>query len=263
MAESIAGLHAIEEILKSGSVSGELVVARGGRRIDGLVELARRRGVEIRRVSAEEMDRRYPAVRHQGAVLERAASEQRGALRSGGSKLSDLIDGTRGTHALALLLDGITDPHNLGAILRSADQFRVDFAVLPSRRSAHETSVVRRISSGASIWVPQAVVANLASAIERLKEAGFWIYGADMEGKAAHRVDLRGRVALVMGSEGEGLGRLVRERCDELIRIPASGRVDSFNVSVAAGILLYEVRRQQGYFEPGGDESEKPTAESG
>jgi 23S rRNA (guanosine2251-2'-O)-methyltransferase len=142
-----------------------------------------------------------------------------------------------------MVLDGITDPQNLGAILRSADQFAAELVVIPSRRSARETETVSRVSSGASVYVPLAIVPNIATALERLKESGFWIYGADIAGEPLDRVSFSEKACLVMGSEGFGMRRLVREKCDHLIRIPASGHVDSFNVSVAAGILMFEVNR--------------------
>ena len=240
----ILGLHAIEERLRAGGVSGELLIAKRGARIDRLAELARRRGVTVRRVSPDALDRLAANTQNRGVVLhvEGGARPTRGALYP-------LLGSAAAPDSLVLVLDGITDPQNLGTLLRSADQFAVDFVVLPVRRAARETDLVERVSSGASSWVKSTVETNLPAAIVRLKEAGFWVYGADMGGSPAHRLDLNGRVVLVMGSEGRGLGRLVRERCDGLVSIPAAGHVDSFNVSVAAGILLYEIRRQQGFFE--------------
>ena len=149
--------------------------------------------------------------------------------------------------ALILLLDEISDPRNLGAILRSADQFRVELVILPTRRAARETQAVVQTSAGASLYVPVASVPNLAAGLEAAKEAGFWVYGADLGGRRLDSVSFEGRVALVLGSEGAGLRRLVRERCDALVRIPSGGHVDSLNVSVAAGILMYEIRRQQDF----------------
>jgi 23S rRNA (guanosine2251-2'-O)-methyltransferase len=146
-----------------------------------------------------------------------------------------------------VILDGITDPHNLGAVLRSADQFGVDLVVLPERRSAHLGDTVSRTSAGADRWVRTAAATNVSRAIAALQERGFWVYGADVEGAPAHTIDLTGNVALVFGREGEGLHRLVRESCDQLLCIPTTGKIDSLNVSVSAGILLYEVRRQAGF----------------
>lgn len=149
--------------------------------------------------------------------------------------------------ALILILDEITDPQNFGAILRSADQFSVDLVVVSSRKSAGKNETVVKVSSGAAVYVPVAVVANIGHAIETLKKYGFWVYGADMSGISILKTNLSGKTAIVMGSEGKGLHRLIRERCDALISIPSNGHVDSFNVSVAAGIIMYEIRRQQGF----------------
>ncbi|MDR3139110.1 MAG: 23S rRNA (guanosine(2251)-2'-O)-methyltransferase RlmB, partial [Treponema sp.] len=144
-----------------------------------------------------------------------------------------------------LILDEITDPHNYGAILRSCDQFGADLVISRNRRGAKHAGVIAQTSAGAVSWVPAAETPNLPRAVEDLKAAGFWIYGADMKGEALYTRDLRGRVAVVLGSEGQGVSRLLRERCDAMIAIPAMGRIDSLNVSVAAGIFLYEVIRQR------------------
>jgi 23S rRNA (guanosine2251-2'-O)-methyltransferase len=147
--------------------------------------------------------------------------------------------------ALVLILDEITDPHNYGAILRCCDQFGVDLVLGRNRRSAKHAGVISQTSSGAVSWVAQAETANLVRAMEDLKEAGFWIYGAEMEGKPVYTTDLSGRVAFVLGSEGSGISRLLRERCDGMVGIPSVGSIDSLHVSVAAGVLFYEVRRQR------------------
>jgi 23S rRNA (guanosine2251-2'-O)-methyltransferase len=147
---------------------------------------------------------------------------------------------------LVLILDEITDPHNYGAILRSCDQFGVDLVISRNRRNAKHAEAIAQTSAGAVDWVPAAEVANLPRAAEDLKNAGFWLYGADMAGEAPHTVDLHGRVALVLGGEGEGISRLLAEHCDRMLAIPTKGRIDSLNVSVAAGVLLYEVNRQRG-----------------
>ena len=148
---------------------------------------------------------------------------------------------------LVVVLDGITDPHNYGAIIRSCDQFGVSLIVNPNSRSAKDSETVARTSAGASAWMPIATVPNLVRAVGLLKEAGFWVYGADMGGEPAHKKDLTGRVALVMGSEGEGIARLLREACDGIVSIPSKGQIDSLNVSVAAGVLLYEINRQRNF----------------
>jgi 23S rRNA (guanosine2251-2'-O)-methyltransferase len=144
-----------------------------------------------------------------------------------------------------VVLDEVTDPHNYGAILRSCDQFGADLVLSRNRRNAKHAEILSTTSAGAADWVPAAETANLPRAVEDLKEAGFWIYGADMEGDAAYTVDLQGRIALVLGGEGSGISRLLRERCDRMIAVPSLGRIDSLNVSVAAGVLFYELIRQR------------------
>ncbi len=239
----LTGFHAIEERLAaSRSPGGRLLMSRTGGRFDRLAEAARRAGIPVERPSETELDRIAGRGVHRGAllILAEAASEE--------TTFEGYLARPRQDRELVLLLDGITDPHNLGAVLRSADQFEVDLVVAPSRRSARDTETVARTSSGASAYVPFAVVPNLVRCVEELQSRDFWVYGADMAGEPVDRGSLSGRVCLVLGSEGKGLSRLLRERCDGLVRIPSGGHVDSLNVSVAAGILLYEVRRQQGHF---------------
>lgn len=240
MGTVVTGFHAIEEALRAGAPAERLVVSGKGRRIEELSRRARSGSVRVVHERAEVLDRLCGHSDHRGAVLllESSPGREAASVRACG----DLL---RAEECLVVVLDGITDPHNLGAIMRSADQFGVDLLVIPRRRAAGETETVGRVSSGANAYVPLVVAANLSTELGELKKLGFWVYGAAAGGKSAQRLDLRGRTALVLGSEGRGLGRLVRERCDELIAIPSRGHVDSFNVSVAAGILMYEVRRQQ------------------
>lgn len=148
-------------------------------------------------------------------------------------------------NSIVLLLDGITDPHNLGAVLRSCDMFGVDLVVIPSRRNAQVNETVHRVSAGAAEYVPVAVESNVRRAASILKEIGYWVYTADVSGSAPWDVNLRGRSALVMGSEDRGVKRIVKEESDGLISIPTRGHIDSLNVSVATGILLYECSSQQ------------------
>jgi 23S rRNA (guanosine2251-2'-O)-methyltransferase len=142
-----------------------------------------------------------------------------------------------------LILDGITDPHNLGAILRSCDQFAVDMVIIPERRSVQANETVIKISSGAAQYVPLAPVININREIDLLKDNGFWVYGADMNGDSSYETKYANRTVIIMGNEGSGISRLSREKCDFISSIPMTGHIDSLNVSVAAGILLYEVRR--------------------
>ena len=147
-----------------------------------------------------------------------------------------------------LILDEITDPHNVGAILRSCDQFGVNLAILQNRNSVgnvSENEIIARASAGASSYVPFCVAKNLNRAVQKVKEAGFWIYGADAGGESVQNLKFPAKTAIIMGSEGSGISRLLEEQCDQIISIPTCGKIDSLNVSVATGVLLYERYRQQ------------------
>jgi 23S rRNA (guanosine2251-2'-O)-methyltransferase len=149
---------------------------------------------------------------------------------------------------VVVFLDSITDPHNVGAILRSCDQFGASLVVMPSRHSASDFSdneIIARSSAGASAYVPVAIVPNLVRAAQSLKEAGFWLYGADAGGESVQKVSFADKSVIVMGSEGSGIAKLLEEQCDTIVSIPTCGKIDSLNVSVAAGILLYESYRQK------------------
>lgn len=255
----VSGFHAIEERLRSlkassktvspeSPVSMELLFASPGPRVKKILAQAREVGVTCTQVEKQQLDRLT-------ASLPETAREHRGLLlRVTGEESvpENLVDFSQwlaggGEQSLVLILDSITDPHNVGAILRSCDQFGVDLVVMPERRSLRdplENEVVARASAGASAWVPVTVVRNLVRVVEQLKDAGFWVYGADAGGAAANQTAFPKKVALIMGSEGAGISRLLEERCDAVVSIPTCGRLDSLNVSVATGVLLYEVRRQ-------------------
>jgi 23S rRNA (guanosine2251-2'-O)-methyltransferase len=244
MAAVITNLHAIEEHLKRGNSPAELFVdaKRGGfrSRVNKIIDLAKSKGVRVSFVSPRDMERLLGKRDYRGAALALQGSPL-GSLKT-------ILKETRESRSLFIVLDRITDPHNLGAIMRSADQFGVDAVVLPAHGSARDNETVAAVSSGASAWVRVAVEPNIRNAIEMLKKDGFWVFGADMQGDPITHVRFEGRIALVLGSEGKGLRRLVREACDGLVSIPSAGHVDSLNVSVAAGILIFEVRRQQRFF---------------
>jgi len=235
----LTSFHAIEERIKSGSSCGPLLVAKSGPRAKEIVSLAVDSKIRLERVGTFELDGLAP--NHKGIALQVEDESGRADI-----SLENFIAslGSR-RDALVLILDEITDPHNYGAILRCCDQFAVDLVVSRNRRNAKHAAVISQTSAGAVSWVAQAETPNLVRAADDLKEAGFWIYGADMDGDPVHKKDLSGRTALVLGSEGSGISRLLRERCDGMVGIPSLGRIDSLNVSVAAGVLLYEVRRQR------------------
>ncbi|MDR1870165.1 MAG: 23S rRNA (guanosine(2251)-2'-O)-methyltransferase RlmB [Treponema sp.] len=241
----LTGFHAIEERIKSGKAGsqscGPLLVAKAGPRAREIVTLAVNNKIRLERVGTFDLDGIAPDNR--GIALQVEDISAAGADIS----LEDFIAGLgERKDSLVLILDEITDPHNYGAILRCCDQFGVDLVLSRNRRNAKHAEVISKTSSGAVSWVAQAETPNLVRAMEDLKEAGFWIYGADMEGDPVYEKDLRGRVAFVLGGEGSGISRLLREKCDGMVGIPSYGRIDSLNVSVAAGVLLYEVRRQRG-----------------
>jgi 23S rRNA (guanosine2251-2'-O)-methyltransferase len=244
----VTGYHAIEEYVRKND--GTLVLHAGlrNRRILEITDKARAAGIPVRWTDKKTLDGLPVRGDHRGLALELQGAAEK-MYTTFEEFLSSRHPGSRSpeTPGLVLALDGITDVHNLGALLRSADLFFLDAVILPPRRTARDSDVVAKISSGASAFVPLLEAPNLARALRDLKESGFWIYGADMQGRPAPETKLEGPIALVLGNEGKGLSRLVRETCDALISIPAAGHVDSFNVSVAGGILLYEIRRQQGF----------------
>jgi 23S rRNA (guanosine2251-2'-O)-methyltransferase len=244
MPVTIHGYHAIQELLKKGPVQGVLFYAKRNKKTEELLNLAAAHGLEVNCTTGEELFRLSGTHDHRGVVLvlESLPLEYRDNLKL-------CLKELQSENALVVLLDGITDPHNLGAILRSCDQFGADLVIIPKRKSAGETQTVLKTSAGASNFVNLTGVPNLRGAVMLLKAEGFWIYGAHMTGKPINEVDLRGRVALILGSEGRGLGSLLQNESDELIAIPARGHIDSFNVSVCAGIILYEIRRQQDWFQ--------------
>lgn len=227
--------HAIEELLKKRVPGAELVVVRNTPVADQLALLAREHGVPVRLRKAAPRE----AEAERGFYLEVPD-------RPGGEAVwEDVIrDLESKESALVLVLDGIEDPQNFGAILRSADQFGVDAVISPKRGAASLGPGAQAASSGAHAWVTRCSVPNLVRALEALKKAGFWVYGADPEGSPLPGFTFPEKTALVLGSEGRGLGRLVRETCDGLVGIPTQGHIDSLNVSVAAGILLYATRTQ-------------------
>ena len=236
----IVSLHSIEAYLDRPATGMVLYLNRKAPRLFALEAKARKCGIVVQWIEGD-FPFKFPGIEQsKGAVLEIPAEAV--SVPS----LEDLVH--QGEELSCLIaLDGITDVQNLGAILRSADLFRVDGVLIPRRRSARESIGVDRTSAGASAYIPLVEVPNLVRALSYLKEAGYWIYGADMQGTHAMEADFNRKTVLVMGSEDKGLGRLVREACDFLVKIPMGGHVGSFNVSVATGILLYEIRRQQGF----------------
>lgn len=235
----LTGFHAIEERIKVSAANCVLFAAKPGPRAREIAALAATRGVRVLRTGTNELDRISPG--HRGLVLEVDDDEVRKDVFTLDSFLESVSDKK---NVLAVMLDEVTDPHNFGAILRSCDQFNADIVITRNKRNARLSDTVAKTSAGASAWVPSAEVANLPRAIEQLKKAGFWVYGADMGGTLIYKTSLPDRLCVILGGEGAGLSRLLRERCDALIAVPSLGRIDSLNVSVAAGIILYEIIRR-------------------
>jgi len=239
----VFGIHAVEAALKKAAVSELWLDERQkpGPRLNNLIELARRERVKIARHSREELDQLAGGERHQGVVAH--LSEALAAVTQ--QDLLTLIESLEHPPFL-LILDGVTDPHNLGACLRSANAAGVDAVIAPKDKAVGLTPVVRKVACGAAEETPFYQVTNLARTLRDLQQAGVWLIGADGETEQSiFQTDLKGALALVMGAEGTGLRRLTREHCDLLVKIPMAGTVESLNVSVATGICLFEALRQR------------------
>jgi len=248
MGEKIIGVHAIEEGLKRAAAGSVLYLCRGmGSHTQALERQAQlTNNVVVKKIAKVEMDRMVDMADHRGAVLDLVVQAKGGSARIPSLSVKEFCSTLKtDDSALVLVLDEITDPQNLGAILRSADQFSVSLVIIPERRSAQANTTVVKVSSGAAQYVPVATVTNLNREIEYLKSQGFWVYGAAMNGQAVYKTVFPKRTVLVMGNEGKGIGQLTQKLCDHVVTIPMTGHIDSLNVSVATGIILYEVRRQQ------------------
>ena len=243
--EIVFGMHAVKHALARHPESVlELWVQRGRKEAGGLAEildLAQRHGIAVTRQPRETLDRRAAGAVHQGVLLTRRS----GAVPQA-ADLETVIAGTAGRPALFLLLEGIQDPHNLGACLRTADAAGADAVILPRDRAVSVTATVRKVASGAAEHTPIITVPNVARALRVLKEAGVWIVGtADEADRSLYDLDLTVPLAVVMGAEGTGLKHNTRQQCDFLANLPMQGTVESLNVAVAAGVCLYEALRQR------------------
>lgn len=242
----VYGVNAVLEALRAGKRQVEAVVILQSARPDRLksvLELARENGVPVQRVPRLDLDRTLGEARHQGVMARIAAARYANA-----DELLDSLASRVGTAdpPLVLGLDGIEDPRNMGSILRTAECTGVHGVFIAERRAVGLTGVVAKVAAGALEYVPVARVTNLVRLIEQLKERNIWVVGAAGDAKQSYTEwDWTLPAAVFLGSEGHGLHRLVREHCDTLVRIPVAGKLDSLNVSVAAGVLLYEARRQR------------------
>jgi len=240
--ELLAGKHPVLEALRSGRPLNKIWVASQAQRqaVQPILEAARERGVVVQVTDRRALDRLAPGVSHQGIVAQAAAAPY--------AELEDLLEraARSGRPPLLVLLDEVEDPHNLGSVLRTAECAGASGVIVPKRRSAGLTAAVAKASAGAVEHIPVARVTNLAQTIGLLQSRGYWVAGADASApQDVFAADLTGPLAVVIGSEGKGLSRLVREKCDFLVSVPMFGRIGSLNASVAAAVILYEAVRQR------------------
>lgn len=235
----IVGRNPVLEALSAGRELECVYLQTGERRgtLARIAALARDHGVPVKDVAVQKLDALSGATPHQGAAAILSAAPY--------AEVEDIFAHAGGRAPFVILCDGIEDPHNLGAIIRTAEAAGADGVIIPKRRSAGLTAAAVKASAGAAEHLPVARVTSLVAVIEELKKKGLWIYCADMDGQRWDKVDYAGGVGLVVGAEGEGVGRLVKEKCDVVVSLPMLGRIGSLNASVAAGIVMYEVARQR------------------
>ena len=230
------GVHPVREALRARRPLDKIVVAKGltGPRIQEIIELSRDNSIPLRFEPRETLDRAAKGLPHQGVIAFGAAQDYR--------ELKDVTPGA----TLLVVLDGIEDPHNLGAIIRTCHAAGANAVIVPERRAAPLTETVDRAAAGALEYLPIARVTNITQTLERLKQEGFWIYGLDEAGSELYdKVEYAAPTVMVLGGEGKGLHQGVQKHCDVLVRIPMAGAVSSLNVSVATGVVLFEWRRRQ------------------
>lgn len=241
--DQIYGRNPVLEALRAGRPLNKILVARGDRHgsLRQVMALARERRVPLVYTDPRELDALVGGAHHQGVVALAAPRQY--------AEVEDILAAARerGEDPLIVVLDGVEDPQNLGSLIRTAEAAGAHGIVIPKRRAVGLTETAARVSAGAAEYLPVARVSNISQTLAALKEAGCWVIGGDMgAAKAAYDEDLRGPIALVIGGEGKGISRLVKERCDTLVRLPLRGRVGSLNAAVAGALLIYEVLRQRG-----------------
>jgi 23S rRNA (guanosine2251-2'-O)-methyltransferase len=237
----IEGRNPVLEALKSGREIDKIFIQKGANEgsIRQIIAIAREKNLLIKEVDKIKLDNLSLTHNHQGVIASAALYKY--------YEIEEILDiaKEKGEDPFIIILDEITDNHNLGAIIRTADAAGVHGIIIPKRRSASLTPVVAKTSAGAIEYVPVSKVTNINQTLEYLKKQGLWIVGADMSGETYYQKDMTGPIALVIGSEGEGIGRLIRENCDYLVKIPMSGKISSLNAGVSAGIIAYDIFRQR------------------
>ncbi|MCM1314965.1 MAG: 23S rRNA (guanosine(2251)-2'-O)-methyltransferase RlmB [Alistipes senegalensis] len=237
--ENIAGRNPVIEALKSDTPLDTIYISGNGGSLGLIRRLAKEKGIVVKDAQEKKLSQLAGGASHQGVVAVGACGEY--------VTIEEILDVSqkKGTKPFIIICDEIEDPHNLGAIIRTAETAGADGVIIPKRRSASLNATVAKTSAGAVSYVPVARVANLSTCIDTLKENGVWIYGTDASGSDYCKTDFTGSMALVIGSEGFGISRLIREKCDFMVKLPMHGKINSLNASVAAGIFMYEVLRQR------------------
>ena len=237
----IVGRNAVMQALKSGRTIDSVTVAEGqrGGQAAKIIEICREKRIPVKYADSRKLDKLCGGAAHQGVAAFAAAHDY--------AELDDIFNlaQSRGESPFIVICDGLEDPHNLGAILRTAEAAGVHGVIIPKRNSVTLNYTVAKTSAGAIEYVPVVKVTNIAGTIDTLKDRGVWVFGADMEGTPWTELDFTGSVALVIGSEGRGLSKLVREKCDFIAPLPMKGKINSLNASVAAGIMMFEASRQR------------------
>lgn len=241
--DKIEGRNPIIEALKSDREIDKLLIAKGAETgsMKKVIGMAKEKGIAISFVERKKLDMMSESHNHQGVIAYVAAHSY--------VSIDDILEKAEklGEDPFVIILDEITDPHNLGSIMRTADAVGAHGIIIPKRRSVGLTSIVAKTSAGAIEYVPVCKVSNISATIDELKKRGLWICGADMRGTVSYNQDLKGSLGLVIGSEGKGISKLVKKKCDFLVKLPMKGDVSSLNASVAASVLMYEVVRQREY----------------
>jgi len=239
----IEGRNPVTEALRSDAQIDTILISREAAQgsMSKIIELAKEKDVRVKNVDKATLDRLSENKRHQGVIAEAMEYEYK--------EVDDILDyaAKKGEKPFVVILDEITDVHNLGAIIRSAECMGAHGVIIPKRRAAQVNGVVAKSSAGAIEYLPVARVTNISRTLEELKEKGLWIYGADMEGKNVSDEKFDTPVGLVIGSEGSGIGKLIKEKCDCLVKIPMKGSINSLNASCAASVIIYEIMKQRGF----------------
>ena len=239
--EIIIGRNSIKEALETDRIIDHILISKGEKQgsIKQIIYKCKERGIPIKEVSPAKLDSMAGGAVHQGIIAVTAVKEY--------SSVDDIFElaKERNEQPFIIIADGLNDPHNLGAVIRTAEASGAHGIIIPKRHSAGLSITVDKSSAGALSHMPVARVTNIAAEIDKLKERGLWIYGADMDGETWCKTDFSGSIGLVIGSEGEGIGPLIKKKCDIIVSLPMVGKIESLNVSVASGIIMYEILKQR------------------